>query len=114
MGKLDEMVDGFETYMKEKLGTKTVDKKLLHAIAKGLGPSLYKVDAQKVACGQSSELETIVNGFCAKKLGITDKDKAMKGVKEVCDEMGSANRNKQRVVFYYLLVKKFKKSSVYA
>lgn len=114
MSKLDEKVEAMHTYMKEKLGTKNVDKKVLHAVCKGMGPSLYKADASKVACGQVSELETIQKGFCAKKLGITDADKAMKGIKEVCADMGSSNRNKQRAVFYYLLVKKFKKSSVYA
>lgn len=114
MSKLDEKVDAMSTYMKEKLGMKTVDKKLLHAVCKGMGPSLYKADASKVACGQASELETIQKNFCAKKLGIKDADKAMKGIKEVCADMGSSNRNKQRAVFYYLLVKKFRKSSVYA
>ena len=114
MGKLDDKVDDMVTYMKDKLGMKTVDKKLLHAVCKGMGPSLYKADAAKVACGQASELETIAKGFCAKKLGITDADKAMKGIKDVCADMGSSNRNKQRAAFYYLLVKKFRKSSVYA
>ncbi len=114
MSKLDDKVDAMVTYMKEKMEMKTIDKKTLHAVCKGMGPSLYKADAAKVACGQASELETIQKNFCAKKLGIKDADKAMKGIKEVCADMGSSNRNKQRAVFYYLLVKKFRKSSVYA
>lgn len=114
MSKLEEKVDAMAAYLKEKVGVKTVDKKLLHAVCKGMGPSLYKADAAKVACGQASELETIQKGFCAKKLGVTDGDKAMKAIKEVCADMGSSNRNKQRAVFYYLLVKKLRKSSVYA
>ena len=98
----------------KKCGVKKVDMKLLRAVCQGCGPSLYKADASKVACGQASELETIQKGFCAKKLGITDGDKAMKAIKEVCADMGSSNRNKQRAVFYYLLVKKLRKSAVYA
>lgn len=93
---------------------KTVDKKLLHAVCKGMGPSLYRDDAAKVACGQKHELETIAKNFCAKKLEIHDADKAMKGIKDVCEQMGSSNRNKQRAAFYYLLVKKFRKSSLFA
>ena len=114
MSKLDEKVEDMTVYMKEKLSMKTVDAKLLRAVCKGMGPSLYKADASKVACGQASELETIQKGFCAKKLGVTDGDKAMKAIKEVCSDMGSSNRNKQRAAFYYLLTKKLRKSAVYA
>jgi len=113
MSKLDEKVEAMAVYMKEKLEMKTVDKTLLHAVCKGMGPSLYKNDASKVACGQASELETIAKGFCAKKLGEKDPEKAMKAIKEVCADMGSSNRNKQRSVFYYLLVKKMRKSAIY-
>jgi len=114
MSKLDDKVVDMTAYMKDKLGMKTVDGKLLRAVCKGMGPSLYKADASKVACGQASELETIQKGFCAKKLGVTDGDKAMKAIKDVCADMGSSNRNKQRAAFYYLLTKKLRKSSVFA
>jgi len=114
MSKLDDKVTDMTAYMKEKLTMKTIDGKLLRAVCKGMGPSLYKADASKVACGQASELETIQKNFCAKKLGVTDGDKAMKAIKEVCADMGSSNRNKQRAVFYYLLTKKLRKSSVFA
>jgi len=35
-------------------------------------------------------------------------------IKDVCEKMGSANRNKYRALFYALLAQKFKKEGVYA
>ena len=49
-----------------------------------------------------------------KKLGVKDTPKLDDTIKEVCSDMGSKNRNKYRVIFYYLLVKKLKKSKVFA
>lgn len=114
MGKLDELMDKMAADMTAKLGMKSVDKKLLTAIGKSLGPSLYKQDAAKVACSDPKELERIKKNFCVKKLGAADNPKLDDTIKEVCAEMGAKNRNKQRVVFYYLLVKKLKKSKVFA
>jgi len=111
MSKTDEKIESLMAYSK-KHGIK-VDKKLLTSICKGMGPSLHKVDASKVACSQQSELDTIAKSFCTKKLGLKDQTKIMAGIKDVCKEMGSSNRNKQRAIFYYLLVKRFKKSGVY-
>lgn len=49
MGKLDERVDELHAIMKDKMGIKSVDKDLLRAVAKNLGPNLYNRDASKVA-----------------------------------------------------------------
>lgn len=114
MGKLDELMVKMQTNMTEKLGMKSVDVKLLTAIGKSLGPSLYKADAAKVACSDPKELDRIKKNFCVKKLGVADTPKLEEKIKEVCSDMGAANRNKQRVIFYYLLVKKLKKSKVFA
>ena len=114
MGKQEEVIEKMNAEMTGKLGMKTVDKKLVAAIAKSLGPSLYKKDAEKVACSEPKELETIKKNFCINKLGEKDSPKLDAVIKEVCTEMGSANRNKYRVIFYYLLVKKLKKSKVFA
>lgn len=114
MGKLDDLMAKMAADMTGKLGMKSVDKKLLTAIGKSLGPSLYKADAAKVACSDPKELDRIKKNFCIKKLGVKDTPKLDEKIKEVCSDMGAKNRNKQRVVFYYLLVKKLKKSKVYA
>ena len=114
MGKLDDLMVKMEANMTEKLGMKKVDTKLLKAIGKSLGPSLYKADAAKVACSDPKELDRIKKNFCIKKLGVADTPKLEEKIKEVCSDMGAKNRTKQRVIFYYLLVKKLKKSKVFA
>ena len=114
MGKLDDLMEKMAADMTGKLGMKSVDKKLLKAIGKSLGPSLYKADSSKVACSDPKELDRIKMNFCMKKLEVKDTPKLEATIKEVCADMGSKNRNKQRVVFYYMLVKKLKKSKVFA
>lgn len=113
MGKFDETVDSLAAEMKGKLKMKTVDKKLLTAVAKACGPSLYRADASKVSCSDASEMATVKKNFLIKKLGLKDGPKLDEGLKDVCKQMGSSNRNKYRAIFYYLCVKHFRKSSVF-
>ena len=113
MSKFDDQIAIFETAMKEKVGIKKPDMDLLKAVAKGMGPSLYRADAAKVACSDKTELERIKKNFLIKKLGCKDTPKLDEAIKEVCKQFGSSNRNKYRAVFYYLLVKRFRKSPVY-
>jgi len=89
-----------------------VDAAVVTKIEKHLGASLSNKDAKYVACSDETELETIVKGFMAKKLEITDKDEAMAKVKAVCETM-KPTRMKNRVTFYYLLAKNEGKLSVF-
>lgn len=114
MGKFDQELEMLTKNMTEKLGMKKVDGKLLAAIAKSQGPAIYKEDAKRVACSDKKEIEKVKKNFCMKKLGVADTPKLDAAIKEVCQEMGSRNRNKFRVIFYYILVKKLKKSKVFA
>ena len=114
MSKFDEALETYQKQMTEKIGMKKVDKKLLHAVAKGLGPSIYRADASKVSCSNKDEMDRVKKNFLIKKLGLKDGPKLDEALKDVCKEMGSSNRNKYRAIFYYMLVKKFRKSSVYA
>jgi hypothetical protein len=81
------------------------DEALFVKVTKGLGPSIYNKDAEKVSCSQDSELATVKNNFCMKKLAITDEKKIDDSIKAVCEKLGSSNKNKYRAMFYYLLVK---------
>jgi len=81
-----------------------VDEAVVTKIEKHLGASLKSRDAKYVACSDETELETIVNGFMKKTLGIDDKEAAMEKVKAVCTTM-KPTRMKNRVTFYYLLAK---------
>lgn len=111
MSKLDEKV---ALYSKEltKLGQK-VDEALVRAVAKGCGPSIYNKDAETVSASDKSELDRVKKNFMEKKLGLSGKD-LESGIEYAIDAIGKSNRNKYRVVFYYLIVKKFKKESIYA
>jgi len=114
MSKFQEALDRYESEMKDKLGMKRIDKELLRKVTKGLGPSIYRADAAKVSCSDPKELDRVKKNFLIKKLGCKDTPNLDKAIKEVCTEMGSRNRNKFRGIFYYMLVKKLRKSSFYA
>ncbi len=112
MSKLQEKCDRYEKEFNEKLGVAKVDKKLLHAMCKACGPSLYKADAEKVACSDKAELLRVRKNFLIKKLGLKDSPKLDEGIAEACKAFGKS-RNKFRAMFYYLLVKKFRKSKMF-
>ncbi len=113
MSKLDEKIELYNSKIKDI--EPKYDAELLAKVTKGLGPSIYNKDAESIACSSSSELATVRENFLKKKLGLNLDDKELdSAIKEVCEKMGSSNRNKYRAIFYYLLVKKFNKESVYA
>lgn len=111
MSKFQIVVDRCEKQMKEQ--KIAVDRPLLEAIAKSLGPSIYQRDAVLVAAGQKSELETIKKNYLIKKLGCPDNAALDKAITKAVTKIGKSRRNKMRPVFYYLLVKELGKESVY-
>jgi len=114
MSKLSDLCDRYEKELVEKVGLKKVDRDLLNKVAKACGPAIYKADASKVACSSKDEMARVKKNFLMKKLELKDTPKLDEGLAEVCAQMGSKNRNKFRAMFYYLLVKKFRKSKVFA
>ena len=111
MSKFDDVVDKCVVQMKEQ--KIPVNRELLEAITKSLGPSIYKRDSILVAAGQKQELATIKKNFLIKKLGCADDAKLDKALAKAVNKIGKSRRNKMRPVFYYLLVKDLKKESVY-
>lgn len=109
MSKFDEKLATYEAALK-KLDAKA-DMDLLRAVTKGLGPSIYNNDSNKVACTQKSELERVVTNFCEKKLGVSAAD-GEAAVQSTCAKY--TERAKHRAVFYYMVVKELGKESVYA
>ncbi len=92
-----------------------LDDAFIAKVTDGLGPSIYNRDAETVSCSDDSELARVRENFLKKKLGLTDSDEKLDAaIKEVCEKMGSSNRNKYRALFYALLAKNFGKESVYA
>ncbi len=112
MSKLQEKIDLY-TGEVEKLGLK-VNTDLLASVTKGLGPSIYKVDAEKVSSSDSKELETVKKNFLIKKMGLEDSPKLDEAIAAAIEAIGSSNRNKYRAIFYTLLVQDLGLEAKYA
>ncbi len=97
-----------------KLGIEGYDADLLSKIAKSQGPSIYLEDAKRVSCSDPEELARVKNNFLIRKLGMADDASLDGAIKAVCEQLGSSNRNKFRIIFYYLLTKNLGKESVFA
>jgi len=113
MSKLDEKVGQYIDDLKTKVGEDNPDVDLLRKLAQSMGPSIYNADAETVAASSKSEVETVKKNFVMKKLGVTDEEKADEAISQVMEKYGKSNRNKYRVVIYYLLTKHFGKESMY-
>ncbi len=72
-------------------------------IVKHLGIALHSNDGATVAMSDEQEVNTIRDGFCAKKLDL-DADEATKAIQEVGETL-KHDAAKCRVTFYYLLAK---------
>ncbi len=111
MSSLQEKLELYTADAK-KLGVE-VEAELFKLVTKGLGPSIYKEDAELVSCSQESELETVKKNFLIKKLGLEDGEKLDAAIALVCEKMGESNKTKYRSIFYYLLVKELGAEAVY-
>jgi Protein of unknown function (DUF2853) len=79
------------------------DEKAVAAIIKHLGIALKSKDASLVSCSSKDELERVRESWLKKKLALTGSDKELDAaIADVCAKM-KADREKQRVTFYYLL-----------
>jgi len=111
MSKFDEKVAQYKKFMDDKNLRSNTD--LLRAVTKGLGPSIYKADAETVSGSDAKELATVKKNFLIKKLGLTDGPELDEAIDEVMERIGRSERKKYRAVVYYMLMKKFDKEDVY-
>ena len=112
MSKLQEKIELY-TASAEKLGI-AIEADLFKLVTKGIGPSIYKDDAELVSSSNKDELETIKKNFLTKKLGLEKDDEKLDAmIQKVVDTLGSGNKKKYRALFYYLLVKESGSESVY-
>jgi hypothetical protein len=111
MSKLDEKVALYKKFMDDRDIRSNDD--LLRAVTKGLGPSIYKADAETVSGSDAKELATVKNNFLIKKLGLEDGPELDEKIAEVMERIGKSERKKYRAVVYYMLMKKFDKEAVY-
>jgi len=102
MTKTEEKIEFYIAEM-EKLGV-NFKKDLFTKVVKGLGPSIFKKDAEIVSCSDASELATVKKNFLIKKHGLEDSEKLDEAIAAVCEKMGKSNKKKYRAIFYYILV----------
>lgn len=112
MATFVETFDNYKTEM-TNLGI-SFDEALFSAVTKAMGPVIYNADSSKVSCSNADELARVKNNFLIGKLGLADGPELDAALQEVCNQLGSSNRNKYRAMFYYLLVVKFGKQGMYA
>ncbi|MDX1445771.1 DUF2853 family protein [Lishizhenia sp.] len=90
------------------------DAALFEKVVIGCGPAIFTRDSETVSASSETEINTVRQNFLIKKLGLADTPELDKAIDEVIEKFGRSNKNKYRAIFYYLLVEKFKKASVYA
>jgi hypothetical protein len=114
MTKFQEAIALYTSFMSDKLNCKGIDESVLVALAEMLGPSIYDADASLVACSDKNELKRVKELFLIRDLKMADSADLDKSIKTVCGIMGSSNRKKYRVVFYYLLLEEFNSLHLYS
>lgn len=112
MGRRDELTEKYAEDLRTKCGVEP-DMELLRKVTIGAGPSIYDADASTVAATQPGEIETVKKNFLIKKLGLHDGPELDEAIEKAIETYGRSERNKYRVVIYYLLTKHFGKESVY-
>jgi hypothetical protein len=93
--------------------TTAVDEKAVQGMAKTYALVMSKSDTQFVAASDPAEVQRVVDGFCKKKLGRKEDDKALTDVvKAQCEKM-KADRTKSRLTVYYLIAEHFKQLAMF-
>jgi hypothetical protein len=91
----------------KKYAPKASDE-VIGKIVKHLGIALHNRDSSLVAASDPSELKTVHDSWCKRKLGLTDDAAIDAAIKQVAQTM-HADHDKSRVAFYYLLAEHFGK-----
>jgi Protein of unknown function (DUF2853) len=113
MTKFQEAIATYKSFMAEKLEMNNVNENVLVSLAQMLGNNIFDADAALVACSDKAELNGVKELFLINELGLTEKPELETAIKAVCKQMGTANRKKHRVVFYYLLLQYFGYENTY-
>lgn len=94
--------------------TTAVNAAAVAGIVKHLGIALRSKDSSLVSASDPTELARVRDGFMKKKLELTNSDAELDAaLKEVAGKM-SAEREKSRVTFCYLVAEKFGKLGLFA
>jgi len=112
MGKREELIAKYAEDLKVKCGVEP-DLALLEKVTLGCGPAIYSADGETIAATQTSELALVRKNFLVKKLGLKDGPELDDAIDAVIEVYGRSERAKYRAVVYYLLVRHFRKESLY-
>lgn len=90
-----------------------VDEAAVDGIVRHLGIALRSRDASLVSCSDPTELARVRDGFCRKKLALSESDDVVDGaLQAICEKMKGDN-SKARVTFYYLLAEHYGKLALF-
>jgi Protein of unknown function (DUF2853) len=82
-------------------------------LVKHLGIALRNKDSSLVSCSDQTEVNRVRDGFCRKKLALTETDEQLEAaLMGICAVM-KEDRAKSRVTFYYLVAQKYDKLSLF-
>lgn len=90
------------------------DDAIIAGIVRYCGIALRKVDSSLVAFSDPKETARVRDGYCRKKLGLTDSDEVVDAAIAAVGERMKDDRTKNRVTVYYLLAEHFGKLGVFA
>lgn len=107
MTKFQEAIELYKSFMSEKLNMTDINEPTLTKLAQMLGESIFDADASLVACSDKNELKRVKELYLLGELKLTEAPALDDAIKAVCKIMGTSNRKKYRVVFYYLLLQHF-------
>ncbi len=106
MSKFDEKVEKY-VRASEALGL-DLDRDLIAATARSLGPAIFLVDEETVVCSDPAEREKIRESFLKKRAGLEADDARIdRVIREICDKLGSAEYGQYRALVCAMLVRHF-------
>ena len=110
--KRDELIEKYAGHLMEKFEIQP-DMALLKKVTIGLGPSIYNRDSANVSSTDDRELERVKTNYLLGKLRLEDGPELMDAIHDIMMQYGTSQRTKYRAVVYYLLVRHFRKESIY-
>ncbi|MGP3696880.1 DUF2853 family protein [Rhodobacter sp. NSM] len=113
MSRRDELIAKYAAVLRDRCGLEP-DMDLLKRVTIACGPSIYDADAETVAASSATELATVRKNFLMGKLGLPDGPELDEALTAVIERYGKSDRNKYRVVLYYLLTVHFHREAVLA
>jgi outer membrane protein OmpA-like peptidoglycan-associated protein len=90
------------------------DDGIIAGIVRYCGIALRKVDSSLVAFSDPKETARVRDGYCRKKLGLTESDADVDAAIAAVGERMKADRTKNRVTVYYLLAEHYGKLGLFA